>query len=248
MKKIICILFCISFFSFSEGFEKFVFKENVVLPRTEIISYKMLGNTKIYTVLGLELTNNVYLAATGEIRIDIYGFAGRKLNKKIKMADLQGNYSYIEENNLVFETNKKREKIQINLNQMKLASMKIERKGQKLEESVFPIVYETIEKVNENEYKLSSYMKKGFSAKKLNDSIIEIYYGDKLENTIKLEDNTLNIYDKTGILEASVSETEDSVKITENKKNTEIKVNNQSIEVFESNKKKSIASYNIVAM
>ena len=82
----------------------------------------------------------------------------------------------------------------------------------------------------------------------VNDSIIEIYYGDKLENTIKLEDNTLNIYDKTGILEASVSETEDSVKITENKKNTEIKVNNQTIEVFESNKKKSIASYNIVAM
>ena len=248
MKKIIWILLCISFFSFSEGFEKFEFKENVVLPRTEIISHKMLGATKIYTVLGLELTNNIYLAATGEIRIDIYGFAGRKLNKNIKMSDLQGNYSYIVGNNLVFETNKKIEKIQINLDQMKLASMKIERKGPKLEESVFPIVYETIEKINENEYKLSSYMKKGFSAKKLDNKTIEIYYGNKLENTIKLEDNILNIYDKTGILEASVSETEDSIKITDSKKSTEIKVNNQTIEVFENNKKKSIASYNIVAM
>ena len=248
MKKIIWILFCISFFSFSEGFKKFEFKENVVLPRTEIISYKMLGNTKIDTMLGLELTNNIYLAATGEIRVDIYGFAGRKLNKKIKITDLQGNYSYIEGNNLIFETNKKREKIQINLNQMKYLNIKIERKGQKLEESIFPIVYETSEKVNENEYKLSSYMKKGFLAKKLDDRTIEIYYGDKLENTIKLEDNIINIYDKTGKLEASISEEEDSIKITDNKKTTEIMVSDKIIEIFESNKKKSIASYNIVGM
>ena len=88
-------------------------------------------------------------------------------------------------------------------------------------------------------------MKFGFTAKKTDDKTIEIYYGDKLENTLKLENNTLNVYDKKGILEASISETENSTKITDKKKTTEIIVNEKTIEVFESGKKKSTASYSI---
>ena len=88
-------------------------------------------------------------------------------------------------------------------------------------------------------------MKKSFLAKKTDDKTIEIYYGDKLENTIKLENNVLNIYDKMGKLEASVLETENSIKITSNKAITEIKVTDQKLEVFENDKKKSAVSYTI---
>ena len=244
MKRIICILFCMSFFIFSAEFEKFEFKENAVFPKTEIFSYNMLGNTKIDSFLGLELANNVYLSSAGQLRVDLYGFASRKLNKKIKMF-IDGNYYYIEENKMITETGKKNEITEINLNQMKFRNIKIERKGTKLELSAFPIVYETIEKINENTYKLSSYMKKSFLAKKTDDKTIEIYYGDKLENTIKLENNVLNIYDKMGKLEASVLETENSIKITSNKAITEIKVTDQKVEVFENDKKKSAVSYTI---
>ena len=247
MKRIIFILLCMSFFIFSEGFEKFKFKENAVFPRTEIFSYSMLGNVKIDPLIGLELTDNIYLSSTGELRIDLYAFAGRKLNKKIKILS-DGNYSYIAGNKLIVENGKKTEETEINLNHMKYRNMKVERKNSKLEVSIFPIVYETIEKVDENTYKLSSYMKKGFTAKKSNDETIEIYYGDKLENIIKLENNVLNVYDKAGKLEASISETENSMKITESKITREIKVTDQSLEVFESNKKKSVASYTIKVM
>ena len=48
-----------------------------------------------------------------------------------------------------------------------------------------------------------------------------------------------------GKLEASVLETENSIKITSNKAITEIKVTDQKLEVFENDKKKSAVSYTI---
>ena len=247
MKRILFVLLCIlSVLSVSEGFERFEFKENVILPRLDSYHYSMMGSSKIDPVIGIELTNNIYLGSNGHLIINIYEFAGRKLGKNIKMI-FGKEYLYIENNNLVYETSKKKENKQINLNSMKLDNMKIERKGTRLEESVFPILYETVETINSNTYKLSSYMKFAFFVKKIDDQTIEIYSGEKLENTLKLENGALNIYDKKGNLEVSFTESEDSIIITEKKKTVTIAVNPDKIEVFESNRKKGI-TYNITEM
>ena len=90
-------------------------------------------------------------------------------------------------------------------------------------------------------------MKFAFFVKKIDDQTIEIYSGEKLENTLKLENGALNIYDKKGNLEVSFTESEDSIIITEKKKTVTIAVNPDKIEVFESNRKKGI-TYNITEM
>ena len=139
---------------------------------------------------------------------------------------------------------KKNEETEINLNKMKYKNLKIEKKGEKLELSVFPIVYETVEKLDNNTYKLSSYMKKSFIAKKISEKVIEIYYGEKLEKTIKLEEPGIKIYDKAGILEGTIEEFENSIKIIEGKKINELTISEGKLEIF-NDKNRRIMEYTI---
>ena len=243
MRRIILLIFYTFYLGFSNGMDRFEFKENIVLPRIDSFNYSLLGNSKIDSVLGLELGRDIYLMSNGSIKVDIYGISSRKLNKKIKIF-VDGNYTYIEGNKITVETKKKVEEREINLNSMKYDNLKIERKGKKLELSVFPIVYETIEKLDDNTYKFSSYMKKSFIIKKVGEKVIQIYYDDKLEKTIKLEEIGLMIYGKNGELEGTIEELDDRIKITEGRKMKELVISTGKLEIY-NDKNKKIMEYTI---